>query len=91
MDFCCGNKQYPDRVLCGGKATLPNKQIIHGTGCKDPSKYISWDGIHYTEAANQLVANQIIRRLALLLLCMHGRSTLSDIPEINYIRYLYFH
>eukprot|EP00249_Psilotum_nudum_P021148 c27994_g1_i3 orf=1052-1597(+) len=28
-----------------------------GTLCSDPSRYISWDGIHYTEAFNRLMAS----------------------------------
>ena len=31
-----------------------------GASCIDPSKYISWEGIYYTEAANQRIANTII-------------------------------
>ncbi|GMH04274.1 hypothetical protein Nepgr_006113 [Nepenthes gracilis] len=31
--------------------------VKNGTSCSDPSEYISWDGIHFTEAANHWVAN----------------------------------
>lgn len=31
-----------------------------GASCIDPSKYISWEGIYYTEAANQRIANSIM-------------------------------
>ncbi|KAH7570373.1 hypothetical protein JRO89_XS05G0094400 [Xanthoceras sorbifolium] len=42
-----------------------NKVIVNGTevngvSCEDPSKYISWDNIHYTEAANRWIANRIM-------------------------------
>ena len=29
--------------------------------CDDPSKYISWDGIHLTEAAYKLIARNILK------------------------------
>jgi len=29
--------------------------------CDDPSKYIGWDGIHLTEAANKLIAQAVIK------------------------------
>ncbi|GMI80852.1 hypothetical protein like AT1G28570 [Hibiscus trionum] len=31
--------------------------------CDDPSSYISWDGIHYTEATNRLVADGVFEEL----------------------------
>ena len=31
-----------------------------GDSCSNPWEYISWDGIHYTEAANQWVAGRIL-------------------------------
>lgn len=29
--------------------------------CDDPSKYVSWDGVHLTEAAYRLIANAILQ------------------------------
>ncbi|KAL6994343.1 hypothetical protein U1Q18_012449 [Sarracenia purpurea var. burkii] len=56
MKFCCGN--YNDQyVQCGRKS---DDGTVSGTACNDPSKYISWDGIHYTEAANNHVAKLIV-------------------------------
>ncbi|KAM1541891.1 hypothetical protein ACFX15_011253 [Malus domestica] len=54
---CCGS--YGDyHVHCGMKA------IVNGTEvealCSNPSKYISWDGVHYSDAANEWIANQIM-------------------------------
>ncbi|RAL49692.1 hypothetical protein DM860_001983 [Cuscuta australis] len=51
---CCGGKgpyNYDASVPCGVKGS---------TVCGDPSKYVSWDGIHLTEAAYRLIANEII-------------------------------
>lgn len=49
--FCCGNYQEGgETVRCGqGSST-----------CQDPSKYVSWDAAHYTEAANKWVADRIL-------------------------------
>ncbi|GMP30333.1 hypothetical protein CsSME_00005046 [Camellia sinensis var. sinensis] len=67
MKFCCGsyNDQY---IRCGEQDS--NGKLI-GTACNDPSKYISWDGIHYTDAANKLVAKHILN------------GSLSD-PPVSY-------
>ncbi|KAK4795795.1 hypothetical protein SAY86_028121 [Trapa natans] len=52
---CCGNGgppyNYNIRVACGN----PGSQA-----CSDGSKFVSWDGIHYTEAANQIIASRIL-------------------------------
>ncbi|MCD7472471.1 hypothetical protein HAX54_013718 [Datura stramonium] len=50
LKFCCGwyNKGY--EVACGQTAIVNGTE--YGKACSDPTKYISWDGIHYTDAAN---------------------------------------
>ncbi|KAK9191799.1 hypothetical protein WN943_020414 [Citrus x changshan-huyou] len=58
FEYCCGNWREHD-------AKCWEKVIVNGTKvgaaiCNDPSKYISWDGIHYTEAANHWIANRIM-------------------------------
>jgi hypothetical protein len=35
------------------------KEILIAKSCKDPSVKIIWDGIHFTEAANKWIFEQI--------------------------------
>lgn len=52
---CCGfggpPYNYDMKVRCGH----PGYQL-----CSAGSKYINWDGIHYTEAANSIIASKIL-------------------------------
>ncbi|XP_042456363.1 GDSL esterase/lipase LIP-4-like isoform X2 [Zingiber officinale] len=52
---CCGHGgppyNYNNDIGCGH----PESQV-----CAIGSKYISWDGVHYTEAANSMVASKIM-------------------------------
>ncbi|KAL2896436.1 GDSL esterase/lipase LIP-4 [Bienertia sinuspersici] len=52
---CCGNGgppyNYVDKKTCGEPTA---------TACIDPSQYVSWDGVHYTEAANAVIASKIM-------------------------------
>ncbi|XP_038715345.1 GDSL esterase/lipase At3g27950-like [Tripterygium wilfordii] len=57
MNFCCGSF-YGYHINCGKKATVNG--TVYGTPCNHPSRHISWDGIHYSEAANLWVANHIL-------------------------------
>ncbi|XP_024031465.1 GDSL esterase/lipase At1g54790 isoform X3 [Morus notabilis] len=60
---CCGYGgpplNYDFRIACGQTKIL-NGTSVTAKGCADSSDYISWDGIHYTEAANQFVSSQIL-------------------------------
>ncbi|KAL5566144.1 hypothetical protein UlMin_029308 [Ulmus minor] len=60
---CCGYGgpplNYNFQVSCG-QTKIVNGTSITAKGCSDSTDYISWDGIHYTEAANQFVATQIL-------------------------------
>lgn len=49
---CCGNG-----FMC---AQRDFNQTLLGTACTDPSRYINWDGMHYTESANQFVAQLVV-------------------------------
>uniref|UniRef100_A0A804PBU3 GDSL esterase/lipase n=2 Tax=Zea mays TaxID=4577 RepID=A0A804PBU3_MAIZE len=54
LDACCGGGgayNYDDASFCGAAGTAP---------CADPSEYVSWDGVHYTEAANRLIACSVL-------------------------------
>ncbi|EES16136.1 GDSL esterase/lipase At1g28650 [Sorghum bicolor] len=55
---CCGGGGGPNNfdflAFCGTPASM---------ACADPSKFISWDGIHFTEAANRFIARNMIKGL----------------------------
>ena len=57
MNFCCGS-YYGYHVECGQKAVVNG--TVYGIPCKNPSRHISWDGTHYSEAANKWVAKAIV-------------------------------
>ncbi|KAK7292760.1 hypothetical protein RJT34_15613 [Clitoria ternatea] len=51
---CCGHGgdyNFNPKILCGN---------MFATACDDPQNYVSWDGIHFTEAANKIVALAIL-------------------------------
>ncbi|WVZ58792.1 hypothetical protein U9M48_009022, partial [Paspalum notatum var. saurae] len=58
LDVCCGGGggggAYHFEVSCGAAGTKT---------CPDPSAYISWDGVHFTEAANRQIACSVIQSL----------------------------
>ncbi|GAA0140134.1 hypothetical protein Leryth_001516 [Lithospermum erythrorhizon] len=60
---CCGSGgpplNYDSRLSCG-ETKIINGSPITAKGCNDSTEYVSWDGIHYTEAANQYVSSQIL-------------------------------
>ncbi|KAK8942416.1 GDSL esterase/lipase [Platanthera zijinensis] len=60
---CCGYGglplNYDSRIRCGQTKTLDGSSVT-AKGCNDSADYISWDGIHYTDAANQHVSSQIL-------------------------------
>lgn len=57
LTFCCGS-YYGYHIDCGKKAIVNGK--VYGNPCPNPSRRISWDGIHYSEAANLLVSDLIL-------------------------------
>ncbi|XP_061363353.1 GDSL esterase/lipase At4g01130-like [Gastrolobium bilobum] len=52
---CCGHGggdyNFNPKIMCGNMAA---------SACDDPQSYVSWDGIHFTEAANKIVAFAIL-------------------------------
>ncbi|XP_008246516.1 PREDICTED: GDSL esterase/lipase At1g54790 isoform X1 [Prunus mume] len=60
---CCGYGgpplNYDSQITCGQTKTL-NGTSVTAKGCRDSTDYVSWDGIHYTEAANQFVSSKIL-------------------------------
>ncbi|PKU80313.1 GDSL esterase/lipase At3g26430-like [Dendrobium catenatum] len=63
LRVCCGhgNNKYnfDPNVLCGSKATVNGSVVLLGRSCREPSKKVVWDGIHYTDAANKVVFDLI--------------------------------
>ncbi|KAL6606150.1 hypothetical protein ACP70R_041803 [Stipagrostis hirtigluma subsp. patula] len=59
---CCGYGggayNYNADVNCGASKVL-NGQTATAGACEDPQNYVSWDGIHATEAANQIIASAV--------------------------------
>ncbi|XP_051125545.1 GDSL esterase/lipase At1g28580-like isoform X2 [Andrographis paniculata] len=54
------------RSCCGGGGTYNYNPVEQcgspqATCCRDPAEYISWDGIHFTEAANRVMAKGLLQ------------------------------
>ncbi|XP_065880008.1 GDSL esterase/lipase At5g14450 isoform X2 [Euphorbia lathyris] len=56
LKVCCGYHVNYEHIWCGNKGMV-NKTQVYGGPCKDTSMFISWDGVHYTQAANKWVAD----------------------------------
>ncbi|CAD5166436.1 unnamed protein product [Musa acuminata subsp. malaccensis] len=60
---CCGHGgkyNYNIHWGCGSKVIVNGTEVLVGKACRDPLKRICWDGVHYTEAANKWVYDQIV-------------------------------
>ncbi|KAK4376936.1 hypothetical protein RND71_003232 [Anisodus tanguticus] len=63
LQACCGHGgkyNYNINHGCGSKIKVKGKDKMIGKSCKNPSVRINWDGVHYTEAANKWVFEQIV-------------------------------
>ncbi|KAL3835621.1 hypothetical protein ACJIZ3_010357 [Penstemon smallii] len=63
LQACCGHGgkyNYNVHLGCGSKIKVKGKEIMMGKSCKDPSILINWDGVHYTQAANKWIFDQIV-------------------------------
>ncbi|CAN1195621.1 GDSL esterase/lipase At3g26430 [Linum perenne] len=60
---CCGyggKYNYNKEIGCGRKLKRNDRVTVEAKSCKDPSVYVNWDGIHFTEAANKWIYYQIV-------------------------------
>lgn len=80
---CCGHGgkyNYNMFIKCGSKQIVKGKEIVLVKSCKDLSVRISWDGTHFTEAANKWIFDQIVDGsfsdppIPLKLTCQIGRA-----------------
>lgn len=60
---CCGYGggalNFDPRLYCGNSKVIDGK-LVTATACNDPYNYVSFDGIHATEAANKHTAYAIL-------------------------------
>ncbi|KAJ7956771.1 GDSL esterase/lipase [Quillaja saponaria] len=60
---CCGHGgryNFNQQFGCGSRITVHGKEIFLGKSCKNPSGYIIWDGVHFTQSANKWIFEQIV-------------------------------
>ena len=57
--ICCGYHENGVHIYYGNKGIVNGTEIFAGS-CEDPSSHISWDGVHYSEAANHWIADRIL-------------------------------
>ncbi|KAK4841827.1 hypothetical protein QYF36_011097 [Acer negundo] len=59
---CCGHGgkyNFNLNMGCGGSKTIKGKKVV-AKPCDDPSTYVVWDGVHFTQAANKFIYDQIV-------------------------------
>ncbi|MBA0625403.1 hypothetical protein Godav_010603, partial [Gossypium davidsonii] len=81
LKACCGTGGLYNYNLSRACGYPPLRQC-----CNDPSSYMSWDGIHYTEAVNRLIANVVFEEL---MNSIHSLNNLCPASTINKLRMIY--
>lgn len=60
---CCGygggSYNFDQRVLCGASKAVDGHNVTESS-CRDPENYVSWDGVHFTEAASKIMTYAIL-------------------------------
>ena len=59
---CCGQGgmyNFNEIVQCGQTKQVNGTVKSITSSCQKPSTRVSWDGFHYTEAANKIISDQI--------------------------------
>ncbi|XP_073121578.1 GDSL esterase/lipase At5g14450-like [Henckelia pumila] len=59
MKICCGVHESNTDVWCGQRGMINDTEMFGGS-CGTAETYISWDGVHFSEAANHWIANRIL-------------------------------
>ncbi|KAI3817520.1 hypothetical protein L1987_11312 [Smallanthus sonchifolius] len=55
-----GKYNFNMHIGCGGKFKINGKDVLVGKTCEDPTVMINRDGVHYTQAANKWIFDQIV-------------------------------
>ncbi|KAH9757001.1 GDSL esterase/lipase [Citrus sinensis] len=61
---CCGyggidKYNFSLNAVCGASGLVNGTKIVVDSSCDRPSARVSWDGVHFTEAANKFIFDQI--------------------------------
>ncbi|XP_047973941.1 GDSL esterase/lipase At5g14450 [Salvia hispanica] len=59
FDICCGYHGVGYDVWCGNRGNVDGREV-YADSCRNASSVISWDGVHYTEAANHWIVRRIL-------------------------------